>query len=236
MTHNTRRNLKPLIITATAALFLASCGAVQEEGSQMMEESGSSVGGSSAGGASMMEESSMMMSEDSMMSGMETTMSDEVTVGGFAVDTPGGEVTVPEVAVRPEEAEAYLNEVRPIAENSVRDVTGLLEPDVSLEDGNLSLGLNVDSLDEARQSIEDGADQLREIQPPAGLEDVNDQLIQSYEDIIPAYEDVVSAAESGDVQEISTVVQDSLSDIETFDSEVDAIVQDVQQAAEEQQQ
>ncbi|MGI8649144.1 MAG: hypothetical protein ACR2KW_02015 [Rubrobacter sp.] len=231
----TLKNLKTLALATTAALFLASCGATEQESSSTDSSAQSGDSGSSSGTSTATESSGM---EDSEMIGMEeTTTGSEVTVGGFTVDAPGGgEVTVPEVAVRPEEAQAYLDEVRPVAEDSVRDISDLVEPEVSLENGNISLGLNVNSLDEARQSIEDGADQLREIQPPDGLEDVNERLIQVYEDAIPAYQDVVDAAESGDPQEITDVVQQSLSDIERFDSQVDAIVQDVQQAAEGQPQ
>lgn len=230
----TPKNLKTLALATTAALFLASCGATEQEGSSTDSSAQSGDSGSSSGSSTGTESSGM---EGSEMSGMEETTGSEVTVGGFTVEAPGGgEVTVPEVAVRPEEAQAYLDEVRPVAEDSVRDISDLVEPEVSLENGNISLGLNVNSLDEARRSIEDGADQLREIQPPDGLEDVNERLIQVYEDAIPAYQDVVDAAESGDPQEITDVVQQSLSDIESFDTQVEAIVQDVQQAAEGQPQ
>lgn len=229
------RNFKAIAVSATAALFLASCGAAEQEQSSMEDSGQMSEASGMQSGASTMMESSMM--EDSGMSGMESTMmGGEVTVGGFMVETPDGEeVSVPEVAVSPDDAEAYIEDVRPIVKNSVRDISGLVEPEVSLENGNIGLDLNVNSLDEARQSIEDGADDLRELQPPGGLETVNDQLIQAYEDAVPAYQNVVDAAEGGDPQEITDVVQQSLGDIERFNSEVDALLQDVQQAANDQQ-
>lgn len=221
--------LKTLAAAAMMATFLTSCGSAEQE-----ETAAESSGGSrtTGGESSVVTEPS---TEGSEMSAMETTAaSDEATVGGFTVESPdGGEISVPEVAVDPQEAEAYLRDVRPVVEDSVRDISGLVEPEVGIEDGNVSLDLNVRSLDEARRSIENGADGLRELQPPDGLEGINDQLIEAYEEAVPAYQSIADAAEGGDPQEITNVVRQSLGDIERFDNEVEAILQDVEQAADE---
>ncbi len=160
----------------------------------------------------------------------------EATVGGFVVESPNApDTTVPEVSVSRADAREYLDQVRPIIEGSVRDVSGLAQPDVRMENGNLSLDLPVSSLEEARGNVRDGLDQLRQLQPPQSLEPINQQLIQSFERALPAYDNIIEAANSGDAGRISNAVQDNLPRIERFNSEARAILQDLEQAAGTQQ-
>ena len=161
---------------------------------------------------------------------------DEATVGGFVVESPNApDTTIPEVSVSQADAQEYLDQVQPIIEDSVRDVSGLAPPDVSIENGNLSLDLPVSSLEEARGNIQNGLDQLRQIEPPQSLEPINQQLIESFERVLPAYDNIVEAATSGDVNRISAAVQENLPRIERFNSEARAILQDLEQAAGTQQ-
>lgn len=161
---------------------------------------------------------------------------DAATVGGFVVESPNApETTIPEVSVSRADAREYLDQVRPVIEGSVQDVSGLAQPEVSIENGNLSLDLPVNSLEEARGDIQDGLDELRNIEPPQSLEPINQQLIESYERALPAYENIIEAADSGDVDRISDAVQENLPKIERFNAEARAILQDLEQAAGTQQ-
>lgn len=174
--------------------------------------------------------------------GMATTMEQtaaeappgEVVVGGFSVETPEGEeVNVPQVSVEQEQVQQYREQVQPIVEDTVRDVSGLVQPEVRLEDGNLSLDVKVASLEEARTSVEDGLDRLRELQPPEELEPINERLIEAYEQALPAYDDIIEAAGSRDPDRISSAVRENLPRIERFNDETQAILQDLERAAEE---
>lgn len=160
----------------------------------------------------------------------------EVAVGGFVVETPDApDTTVPEVNVSRQDAREYLDQVQPIIENSVQDFSNLADPEVSVQDGNLTLDVPVNRLENTRSDIRDGLDQLREIEPPQSLEPINQQLIDSYEQTLPAYTDIIEAANSGDVDRISSAFQENLPRIERFNSEARAILQDLEQAADTQQ-
>lgn len=161
---------------------------------------------------------------------------EQVSVGGFVVesqDTP--ETTVPEVTVSRSDAQEYLDQVQPIVENSVQDVSSLAQPDVRIENGNLTLDLPLDRLESTRDDLRDGLDELRQIDPPPSLEPINEQLIEAYERTLPAYTEIIEAADSGDVGRISNAVQENLPRIERFNAEARAIIQDLEQAAGTQQ-
>jgi hypothetical protein len=231
-----------LVFSTALALALAGCGeeAQQEEapadgnGEQAAEpENGAATEDTATTEDTAMQETTMM--EDTAMEGtgeQGTLGAGQVTVGGFTVESPGVPAReVPEVQVSQEEAQQYLDEVRPIAEDTVRDVSDLVDPQVRVENGNVVLDLGEDNLREARDSVEEGAERLRQVDPPANLEPINEQLIDAYEQAQPAYEDIIRAAEGGDPGEISSAVQESLPQIEQFRSEVNAIIQDLEQAA-----
>jgi hypothetical protein len=166
---------------------------------------------------------------------VEQTSRGGVTVGGFSVEGPGiEEATVPQVSVDREAARQYLQQVRPIVDDTARDISGLVQPDVSLQNGNLSLDVEVTSLEEARAEVQSGLERLRELDPPEGLGPINQQLIEAYEQALPAYDNIIQAAESGDPQQVSNAVQESLPRIERFNDQAQAIVQDLEQATGEQ--
>lgn len=164
------------------------------------------------------------------------TTGDGASVGGFVVESPNApDTTIPQVNASQADAREYLDQVQPIIEDSVRDVSGLAQPEVSIENGNLSLDLPVASLEEARGNIQEGLDQLRQTEPPQSLEPINQQLIESFERVLPAYDNIIEAANSGDVGRISDAVQENLPRIERFNAEARAILQDLEQAAGTQQ-
>ena len=162
---------------------------------------------------------------------MERMVHDAVSVGGFSVERPDGdETTVPQVTVEREEVQKYEGQVRPVIENTVRDVSDLVQADVRLENGDLSLDVEVTSLEEARTSVRDGLERLQEIDPPEGLEPVHQRLVEAYEQVLPAYDEIIGAAESGDPQRMSAAVSENLPRIESFNDETRAISQDLEQA------
>jgi len=159
------------------------------------------------------------------------TGGDRVRVGGFSVEGSGGaETTVPQVTVERESARRYLDRVQPVVEDTAGDVSGLVQPEVRLKNGQLVLDVGLDSLREAREDTRRGLERLRQVRPPEGLEPIHKRLISAYESALPAYDNVIGAAERGDPNRLSSAVRESLPRIEGFSDEVSAIVQDLQQA------
>lgn len=156
----------------------------------------------------------------------------EVTVGGFVVESPGVPAReVPEVTASPEEVEEYLGQVRPVVDDTVRDISGLVNPEVQVGEDGVSLDLNLTSLEEAQQSVDEGADRLREIDAPEGLQPINDRLVESYEEALPAYQQIAQAAQNGDPEQFASATQEALPQVQAFNTEVNAILEDLEQAS-----
>ncbi len=215
------------LIAVVAVFVVAGCGAEQEA----PEED------TAAAPEETVAEETQVVEETTVIEiTAETTTPDVVSVGGFSVERPdGGETNVPQVTVEREEVQRYQEQVRPVIEDTVRDVSDLVQADVRREDGNLSLGVEVTTLEEARASVRDGLERLRETDPPEDLEPVHQRLIEAYEQVLPAYDEIIEAAESGDPQRMSAAVSENLPRIESFNEETGAILQDLEQAAESQQ-
>ncbi|MDP8949631.1 MAG: hypothetical protein M3N00_05220 [Actinomycetota bacterium] len=218
------RGLKVLFMGGLLALTLVGCG--QGEQTQEGRQEPTGVG----------TEADQPAREPTVAQGGQTTQEatggGEVAVGGFSVGAPGvPETTVPQVSVEREVAHEYLNQVRPIVEDTARDVSNLVQPEVRLENGQLELDVGLDSLREAREDVRGGLERLREIQPPEGLEPIHERLISAYEEVLPAYDNIIEAAESGDPNRLRDAVGESLPRIERFNDEVRGIVQDLEQAA-----
>jgi len=165
--------------------------------------------------------------------GAEGAPGDEVRIGGFVVEGTDGveDVRVPEVTVEQEAAESYLEEVRPILDESARDVSGAFTPQARLEDGQLRLEVEEDPVREAREAAQSGLEQLRGVEPPEGLEPVQEQLVQSYERALPAYDDINDAFASGDPEQLDRAVRENLPRIEQLNDVGNAVVQDLERAA-----
>lgn len=156
---------------------------------------------------------------------------EQVVIGGYEVEGPEGRnISVPEATVEREELDGYVDEVRPVIEDTVRDVSGVLEPEASFEDGRISVGIDVESVEEARDAAEEGLEELREIEPPDGLEQIHERLVEAYERAIPAYEDILSAAESGNAADLAQTVEESFPEIERLAAESRAILQALESA------
>lgn len=217
---------KAVLIAALAVLLAAvGCGADQEQAQQE---------GECAAPEQITTEETQTAAEDTQAveETTTTTSSEVVSVGGFSVERPnGGETTVPEVTTEREDVLRYQGQVRPIIEDTVCDVSDLVQVDVNLEDGNLSFDVEVASLQEARKSTRNGLKRLREIDPPEDLEPIHQHLIRSYERVLPGYDEIIEAASSEDLRRMSAAARKNLPRIEGFNEETSAILQDLEQTA-----
>jgi hypothetical protein len=204
-----------LLAAGFLASILAGCGEQVQEGQQESPEQGTQ------GGQPGTTEQTTRVA----------TGGDRVSVGGFSVEGSGGaETTVPQITVEREAAREYLGQVQPVVEDTARDVSSLVQPEVRLENGQLVLDVGLDSLKEARENVRGGLERLRQVWPPEGLQPIHERLISAYERVLPAYDNAVEAAERGNPDRLSNAVRESLPRIERFNDEVSAIVQDLQQA------
>lgn len=245
---------KKVLLTIMAVLFalvLAGCAEEQPSGDTGSTGAGSdTAAGETTSGETTVSETTGTTGDTTIapdgttsgttggMTGGGTTVSAsggsgaDVAVGGFVVETPNApDTTVPEAEVSQEDAREYLDQVQPIIENSVQDFSNLADPEVSIQNGSLTLDVPLDSLESTRGEIRDGLDELRQIEPSQSLEPINQQLIESYEQVLPAYTDIIEAAEAGDVDRLSNAVQENLPRIERFNSTARSILQDLEQAA-----
>src|SRR5918995_6166058 len=215
--------LRKAMLIATLAVLLAAvgCGADQEQGQQ--EGDGAGPKQTTTEERQTAPEDTQALEETTVMEGT-TSTSEVVSVGGFSVERPnGGQITVPEITTEREDVLRYQAQVRPIIEDTVRDVSDLVQVDVGLEDGNLSFDVEVASLQEARKSARNGLKRLREINLPEDLEPIHQHLIRSYERVLPAYEELIEAANSEDLRRMSAAAKENLPGIEGFNEETSAI-------------
>lgn len=210
-----KKTLMTLAITLLA-LALAACG--QEEQTSGSRAEGENGGAGGAGGTQPGE-------QPPATEGL-------IVVGGFTVEGPNGaEIVVPETTVSREAVEDYAVQVRPIIEDTARDLSNVIDPEARLEDQTLILSVEVESIEQAREAAEEGLDRLREVEPgEEELEPVHEQLVTAYEEALPAYENVIEAFDSGDVDVLANAVQESLPEVEQYVAEARTIVQELQRA------
>lgn len=157
--------------------------------------------------------------------------SSEAIIGGFSIEGPAGrEIYVPATIAERDDLESYVPSVRSVVENTALDVSRFVDPSVELQDQTLTVSVGVESLEEARATVESGLEDLQEIEPPESLEPVHELLVASYVQALAAYGDMIQAFESGDVEVLSEAVQDNLPEIEQFNAETRAITQELERA------
>ncbi len=157
--------------------------------------------------------------------------SNEVALGGFSIEGPAGrEISIPATTVERDDLESYVPSVRPVVENTVLDVSRFVDPSVELQDQTLTVSVGVESLEEARATVQSGLEDLQEIEPPESLEPVHELLVASYVQALAAYGDIIQAFESGDIDVLAEAVQDNLPEIEQFNAETRAIAQELERA------
>ena len=161
----------------------------------------------------------------------EEATNNEVVVGGFAVLGPTGEVIdVPAVTTEPSDAETYLDTVRPVLEDTNRDLSRQLNPSAELQDRTLTLSIEVESIEQADEAVEEGLEVLRYVEPPDSLEPIHELLVASYEEAVLAYDNLLEAFGSGDLNELAAAAQTSLPEIQQFNATGRAILQELDRA------
>jgi len=121
--------------------------------------------------------------------------------------------------------------VRPILDDTARDVAGVADVDVNFDGGNVSVGINPNAIQQAQRETRQGLDELKAIQPPDGLEETHRRLITAYEEALPALDNFIGAVQSGDAIRIADSVRNDLPKIQRLISEIDAVRQQLQQAS-----
>ncbi len=156
---------------------------------------------------------------------------EEVVVGGFTIEGPDGrEISVPEATVERRAVEEYVDEVRPIIEDTARDLSGVIRPEAKLEDRTLTLSIEVESIQQAQAAAREGLEELRQIDPPEDLAPVHEQLVSAYEAALPAYDDIIAAFEGDDVGTLTAAVRENLPEIEHLVAQARTILQELERA------
>lgn len=153
-------------------------------------------------------------------------------LAGCGVQIPGSQGDEPP-RIRADRAavQQYWDQVRPILDDTAKDVAGVADVNVKFEDGNVSVGINPNAVQQAQQETRQGLEELKQIQPPAGLEDTHRRLVRSYEEAIPALSNFISAIQSGDADRIADSVRNDLPKIQRLLSDIEAIRQQLRRAS-----
>ena len=156
-------------------------------------------------------------------------------LAGCGVQVPGGGGgggdQPPPIEADRETVRQYRDQVQPILDDTVRDVARVANVDVQFDGEGVSVGLDPASVEQARQEAQQGLDELKAIQPPAGLEETHRSLISAYEEGIPALNNFLQALQSGDAVQIAESVRNDLPKIRDMLSDIRTIQQQLQQAA-----
>lgn len=154
-------------------------------------------------------------------------------LAGCGVQIPGsqGGDQPPRITADRAAVQQYWDQVRPILNDTARDVANVADVNVRFEDGNVSVGINPNAIQQAQQETRQGLEELKAIQPPAGLGETHRRLITSYEEALPALNNFVGAVQSGDAGRIADSVRNDLPKIRRFLNEIEAIRQQLQQAS-----
>ncbi len=155
--------------------------------------------------------------------------SNEVVVGGFDMESPTRrEISIPEATVEREDLENYVQSARPIIEDTAPDLSQVINPSAKLQNETLTLSIEVESIEQARASVEDGLEALRQIEPPEGLEPIHELLVAAYVQALAAYDNIIEAFGSGDVNELAEAARENLPEIGQFITETRIILQELE--------
>ncbi len=153
-------------------------------------------------------------------------------LAGCGVQIPGSQGDQPpRITADRAAVQEYWDQVRPILDDTARDVAGVAEVDVNFDGGNVSVGINPNTIQQAQRETRQGLDELKAIQPPDGLEETHRRLITAYEEALPALDNFIGAVQSGDAIRIADSVRNDLPKIQRLISEIDAVRQQLRQAS-----
>ncbi len=77
----------------------------------------------------------------------------------------GGGDQPPPITADREAVRQYWEQVRPILEDTARDVAGVANVDVQVDGGGVSVNVDPSSIAQARQEVQQGLDELKAIPP-----------------------------------------------------------------------
>lgn len=153
-------------------------------------------------------------------------------LAGCAVQMPGQQSDpAPRITADPAAVREYLDQVRPILENTAADVARVANVNVQVDGGNVSVNVDPASIEQARQETRQGLDELKAIQPPAGLQETHQRLVTAYEEALPAFDNFSQAVQSGDPVQIANSARKDLPKIQRLLNEINTVRQQLQQAA-----
>ena len=195
------KQVRMLALAVLLALTLAGCGGGQTQGNTSENEDEAST----------------------------QATGDEVVIGGFAIDGPAGrELSIPETVAEREDVENYVQTVRPIVEQSALGLFRFVDPSAELQEGTLTIGIEVESIEEARAEVDDGLSALLLIVPPEDMEPVHELLIAAYVQGVSGYDNIIEAFESGDIEVLTNALQENQPEIEQLTAETRAIFQELE--------
>jgi len=153
-------------------------------------------------------------------------------LAGCGVQIPGSQGDQPpRITADRAAVQQYWDQVRPILDDTARDVAGVADVDVNFDGGNVSVGIDPNAIQQAQRETRQGLDELKAIQPPDGLEETHRRLITAYEEALPALDNFIGAVQSGDAIRIADSVRNDLPKIQRLISEIDAVRQQLRQAS-----
>ncbi len=162
----------------------------------------------------------------------EEAQTTEEAIGGIVVINPdGAEFYIPPASAEPEAVENYLQSVRPVLAGTARDFSRFVDPSAGLQDQTLTLSIEVESIQQADQTLEQGLEALQAVEPPEGLEPIHRELVAAYERALPAYDNILEAFGSEDVDQLAEAMREGLPEIERFNAETRAILQELERVA-----
>jgi hypothetical protein len=153
------------------------------------------------------------------------TTGNEVVLGGYDVDGPTGKIEVPEARAERGAVEKYMNDVRPVVDNTIQDLTRIIQLGAQRENQTLTLSVPIAPIERDREATREGLEQLRKIYPPGGLEPVHERLLNAYERALSDYDNIVGAYNSQDVNTLAEAARQSLPEIGQANAESRSILQ-----------
>ena len=156
-------------------------------------------------------------------------------LAGCGVQVPGlgGGNEAPQITADQADVQQYLNEVEPILQRTAGDVAQVADVSINTEGGNVSVSADPNSLERALQETQQGLDEMRAVQPPPGLEQTHERLVNAYEEALPAVGNLIEAAQSGDAAQITSSLWNDLPKIQQLLSEIQNALQQLQAASQQ---
>lgn len=137
----------------------------------------------------------------------------------------------PEIKADKAAVQQYWKQVRPILDDTARDVARVADVNVEIKDGNVSVGINPNAVQQAQRETQQGLNDLKQIQPPKGLEQTHRRLVKAYSEAIPALNNFISAIQSGNAAQIADSVRNDVPKIRNLLNEIQNVRQQLQQAS-----